>query len=105
MQARASAVPSGSLLLNFVYLQFLDLLTTIAFLVQGIQEANPFVRVALGLAPNPLAGLAAVKALALVLGVYCSYSRRNRLLLRINILFALVVAWNLVVLIVATVRR
>ncbi len=105
MQARASAVPSGNLLLNFVYLQFLDLLTTIAFLLQGVREANPFVRLALELAPNPVAALAGVKALALLLGLYCSCTGRNRLLSRINLLFAIVVAWNLMALIVTTVRH
>lgn len=100
MLARATAVSGGSLLI-FVYLQFLDLLTTIAFLVQGVQEANPFVRLALNIAPNPIAALAGIKALALLLGVYCTYTRRNRFLSRINVLFALVVAWNLMIVVIA----
>lgn len=105
MPARASAVSTGSLLLNFIYLQFLDLLTTIAFLVHGVQEANPFVRLALELAPNPIAALAGIKAFAVLLGIYCSYSGRNRFLSRINVLFALVVAWNVIVLVIAAAKR
>jgi hypothetical protein len=86
---------------QFSYLQFLDFLSTIAFLLLGVQEANPFVRVALVIAPTPVHGLAAVKLLALVLGLYCIKFGRRQLLARINLLFAAVVAWNLVALICA----
>jgi hypothetical protein len=77
----------------------LDLMTTIAFLLHGIQEANPLVRFALKFSPNPIGGLLAVKCLALALGIYCWRCGRERLLSRINILFAIVVAWNLAALI------
>jgi hypothetical protein len=40
-----------------------------------------------------------VKLLAIVLGLYCWHQGRERLLVRINFLFAAVVAWNLVALI------
>jgi Domain of unknown function (DUF5658) len=89
----------NQLLFQYSYLQMLDLMTTTAFLVRGIQEANPMVRLALRIAPNPLGGLLAVKILAFGLGVYCWRCRRERLLSRMNMLFAVVVAWNLVVLI------
>ncbi|MCX6625320.1 MAG: DUF5658 family protein [Acidobacteria bacterium] len=91
-----------SLLVQFSYLQVLDFLTTIAFLLHGVQEGNPFVRWCLSLAPSPLAGLFAVKVLALCLGAYCWRMRKSRLLLRINILFALLITWNLVALIIAS---
>jgi hypothetical protein len=94
-----------SLLLNFIYLQLLDLLTTIAFLVHGVQEANPIVRLALELAPNPIVALAGIKALAVSMGLYCCSNGRRRVLSRINVLFALVVAWNLIVLVVAAFRQ
>src|SRR5579863_387078 len=77
----------------------LDFMTTLAFLLNGVGEANPVVRFALQYAPNPVGGLLAVKLVALALGVYCWRAGRQRLLGRINILFALLVAWNLVALI------
>jgi hypothetical protein len=77
----------------------LDGLTTIVFLLAGVQEANPVVRMAISLAPNPFAGLAAVKAAAMCLGIYCAWRGKHVLLQRINILFAVVVTWNLVALI------
>jgi hypothetical protein len=78
-------------------------MTTVAFLMHGIQEGNPLVRVALQYAPHPLGGLLAVKVAAIALGIYCWRAGRNRLLVRINIVFALVVAWNLAALILASV--
>jgi hypothetical protein len=90
-------------LVQFVYLQLLDLLTTVAFLLQGIQEGNPLVRWILRASPNPLGGLLGVKILALILGLYCWRLGRQRLLGRINLLFAALVAWNLLALIAGSV--
>jgi hypothetical protein len=90
-------------LLQFSYLQVLDFLTTIAFMVSGVREGNPLVRLALGWAGNPLGGLIAVKLLAVALGIYCWRMGRRQLLSRINILFALLVAWNLIALILGAV--
>jgi hypothetical protein len=92
----------NQLLLQFSYLQVLDLMTTVAFLLNGVREGNPLVRMAVQYAPNPIGGLLAVKAAALLLGVYCWRAGRDRLLTRINLLFALVVAWNLAALILAS---
>jgi Domain of unknown function (DUF5658) len=80
----------------------LDFMTTIAFLINGVREGNPLVRFALQYAPHPLGGLLAIKVLAIGLGFYCWRGGRERLLMRINILFALVVAWNLVALIIGS---
>jgi hypothetical protein len=77
----------------------LDLLTTVAFLLHGVQEANPLVRLALRYSSHPLGGLLVIKVLALALGIYCWRCGRERLLTRINFLFAIVVAWNLIALI------
>ena len=93
----------NQLLLQYSYLQVLDFLTTIAFLVHGVQEANPLVRLVLDTA-HPLSGLVAVKVVAAALGIYCWRRGRMRLLGRINILFALVVAWNLAALILASAK-
>jgi len=89
-------------LLNYSYLQVLDFLTTVAFLVNGVREANPLVRFALTVGRNPLGGLLAVKLLAIVLGIYCWRMGRQQLLARINVLFAVLITWNLVALILAT---
>ncbi len=93
----------NQMLLNYSYLQILDFLTTIAFLVNGVKEANPLVRYALAAGPSPIGGLIAVKIAAVLLGLYCWRMGRQRLLGRINVLFAIVIAWNLIALIVGTV--
>ena len=72
----------------------MDFLTTIAFLLNGIQEANPIVRAAILYAPDPVIGLLFVKLMAVGLGLYCWRMGRQRLLTRMNVFFALVVAWN-----------
>lgn len=92
-------------LLHFSYLQVLDFLTTVAFLVNGIEEANPFVRLALKLGSNPIGGLVLVKILAIVLGIYCWRMGRQRLLARINVVFAALIAWNLVALIMGALTK
>ena len=91
-------------LVQFSYLQVLDFLTTIAFLLHGVQEGNPLVRLAMYSASNPISALIMVKVLALALGLFCWRRGRERLLMRINVLFAVLVAWNLVALIVASSR-
>ena len=85
-------------LVIFSYFQFLDLLTTVIFLMQGLQEANPMVKFAMRAAPSPLLGLVLVKVAALALGVYCWRLGRRSLLLRANVLFAILVSWNLLAL-------
>jgi hypothetical protein len=82
-------------MLQYSYLQVLDFLTTVAFLVQGVREGNPLVRLALHYAPNPLGGLLLIKLVAVGLGVYCWKVGKRRLLTRMNVMFAVVVAWNL----------
>lgn len=90
----------ASALLQYCYLQVLDFLTTVAFLLRGVGEGNPLVRWAMIAAPDPLWGLAAVKMIALAIGLYCWRTGKAPLLSRINWFFAVVVVWNLVALIV-----
>lgn len=90
-------------MLQYSYLQVLDLLTTIAFLAHGVREGNPLVRLALEYAPNPLGGLLAVKIAGICLGLYCWQRGKERLLNRMSALFAVVVAWNLAALIASSV--
>src|ERR1700687_2603629 len=94
----------NQLLLEYSYLQMLDFMTTVAFLLHGIHEGNPVVRFALRYAPHPLGGLVAVKVAAIALGLYCWRCGRQRLLGRINLLFAIIVAWNLAALILASIN-
>lgn len=91
----------NQLLLQYSYLQFLDLLTTLAFMLHGVREGNPMVRMMMHLTTNPLGGLVMVKLIAVGLGVYCWKVGRSRLLGRINILFAVVITWNLAALILS----
>jgi hypothetical protein len=92
-------------LTNFAYLQILDLLTTMAFLMLGVAEANPIVVFAMSVAPNRFWGLVAAKLAAMMLGLYCWIAGRERTLGRINILFAVVVVWNLWAIIAAASTR
>jgi uncharacterized protein DUF5658 len=91
----------NQLLLQYAYLQVLDLLTTLAFMLHGVREGNPLVRLMMHATANPLNGLLVVKLIAVGLGLYCWRLGRGRLLARINIIFALIVAWNLGALILA----
>jgi hypothetical protein len=90
-------------MLQYSYLQVMDFLTTIAFLMNGVQEANPIVRAALRYAPDPLMGLLFVKLVALGLGLYCWKMQKQRLLTRMNLFLAVVVAWNVTSMIVNSV--
>ena len=92
----------NQLLWQYSYLQMLDFLTTIAFMLHGVNEGNPLVRFAIRYAPHPLGGLLVVKAVAVALGFYCWKRGRQRLLTRMNVLFAVVVMWNIAALIVAS---
>jgi hypothetical protein len=94
----------NQLLVQYSYLQILDFLTTVAFLLNGVREGNPMVRFAMQVAPNPMIGLLLVKLAAVGLGLYCWRMGRNQILGRINLMFAIVVAWNLAALILGTVQ-
>jgi hypothetical protein len=85
---------------QFSYLQLLDFLTTVAFLANGIREGNPIVRFMMDSTPSPILGLLAVKVAALALGLFCWRLGRVRLLTRMNLMFAIIVAWNIVAIIV-----
>jgi hypothetical protein len=94
-------VLQSSQFVQFAYLQVLDILSTIAFLVQGAGEANPLVRWSMQITPNPIVGLVAVKLVGILLGMICVRSGREGLLSRINLFYAGLIAWNLVCLILA----
>jgi uncharacterized protein DUF5658 len=83
-------------LLQFVLLQLLDSATTLLFLHRGVHEANPLIRAAMDAAGQPALALALPKLLAVGIAFYAWRSGRQRVLRRINVVFALCVAWNLV---------
>ncbi len=90
------------LLIQFVFLQLCDVFTTLVFLSLGVVEGNPIVRLAMGVAKSyPAIGLVAVKAAGFAFGWYAWRSGRRRLLARINWMFALCVAWNVVAIVKA----
>src|SRR4051794_15724157 len=97
-------VTSGELR-NFVYLQFLDLLTTLVFLVNGVEEGNPVIKLLIRTSGSPLVGLLAVKIAALGFGCLCSKLARNALLSRANVFFGVLVAWNLMALLISSAAR
>lgn len=92
------------LLFQFSYLQLLDFLTTVAFLLNGVREGNPIVRFAIDATGSPLGGLLLIKLIAVMLGLTCWRMGRARILFRMNLLFAFVVAWNIVAIIAGSLR-
>jgi hypothetical protein len=90
------------LLVEFSYLQMLDILTTLAFLMQGVAEANPIVNWAMGAGPSPVVGLVMLKLAAFGLALVCFTQARHKLLQRVNVFFAALVVWNLFALILAS---
>lgn len=87
---------------QFAYLQALDLLSTLAFLLHGVGEANPVVRWSMQAAPNPIGGLVLVKIFAILLALVCVRTQRERLLSRINLFYAGLISWNLVCLVLSS---
>jgi len=77
----------------FVYLQLLDLLTTLLGFRVGAAEASPFIRMLMH--AGPFAGVAASKLLALVLGALCVYTKRHHLIRWATYWYAALVVWNL----------
>jgi hypothetical protein len=77
----------------FLFLQLLDVLTTMVGFRLGLSEASPFVR--LLLSAGPTAGLLLSKCVALGLGAYCVQHGRLRLISWANYWYAALVTWNL----------
>ncbi len=77
----------------FVYLQLLDVLTTMIGFLLGLGEASPFIRWLMQM--GPLSGLLASKAIAVLLGGYCVWQKRFQVIKLINYWYAALVVWNL----------
>jgi len=80
----------------FIYLQLLDLLTTLIGFKMGAGEASPFVRALMHV--GPAAGVIASKVIALALAGLCIYLKKNHLIRYANYWYSVLVIWNLVIL-------
>ena len=77
----------------FLYLQVLDLLTTLVGFKLGISEASPFVRSLMHFGPG--IAVAASKIAAIVLAGLCMALNRSHLIRLINYWYAALIIWNL----------
>jgi hypothetical protein len=80
----------------FIYLQLLDLLTTLVGFRIGAVEASPFVRALMHL--GPAWGVILSKVLALGLGAICIYLKKQNLMRWISYWYGGLVVWNLMIL-------
>jgi hypothetical protein len=83
----------------FIYLQLLDLLTTLVGFKMGAAEASPFIRMLMH--AGPTAGVAASKIIALGLAGVCVYYKKERLIRWATYWYGGLVVWNLAVLLAA----
>jgi len=86
----------------FVYLQLLDLLTTLVGFRVGAAEASPFIRAMMH--AGPVAGVVASKLLALGIGALCVYLDKAHVIRWISYWYGGLVVWNLMVMLTATGR-
>ena len=80
----------------FVYLQLLDLLTTLLGFRLGATEASPFIRAMMH--AGPASGVIASKALALAIGGLCIYMHKSHVIRWISYWYGGLIIWNLAVL-------
>lgn len=92
-----------SAILIFVYLQVLDLLTTMVGFRVGASEASPFIA-KLIVSTSPFVGVLASKVVGLVLGTICVTMNKSHLVTWINYWFAGLVVWNLFMILTAASR-
>jgi hypothetical protein len=83
----------------FIYLQLLDLLTTLVGFKLGASEASPFIRILMH--AGPAAGVLASKIVALGLGAACVYWRKQHLIRWATYWYSGLVVWNLFVMLSA----
>lgn len=83
----------------FIYLQLLDLLTTLVGFRLGAAEASPFIRVLMH--AGPMLGVTASKTVALGLGGYCVYRKKHHLIRWAAYWYGGLVVWNLMVMLAA----
>ena len=83
----------------FIYLQLLDLLTTLLGFRMGAGEASPFIRLMMHV--GPATGVIASKVLALGIGGICFYMNKSHVIRWISYWFGALVIWNLIVMLAA----
>ena len=79
----------------FIYLQLLDLLTTLVGFRVGAAEASPFIRVLMH--AGPAAGVIVSKVLALGIGGLCVYLHKEHVIRWISYWYGGIVIWNLMI--------
>jgi len=84
----------------FIYLQLMDLLTTLVGFKLGAAEASPFIRILMH--AGPATGVIVSKLLALALGGVCVYARKLHLIRWISYWYAGLVVWNLMIMLAAS---
>jgi hypothetical protein len=80
----------------FIYLQLLDLLTTLVGFKLGAKEASPFIRILMY--AGPATGVMVSKVLSLGLGALCIYYKKNHLIRWVTYWYGGLIVWNLMVL-------
>jgi len=83
----------------FIYLQLLDLLTTLVGFKMGVGEASPFIRLLMH--AGPTVGVIASKVLALGLGAFCVWADKAHVVRWITYWYAALIVWNLSVMLAA----
>ena len=83
----------------FVYLQLLDLLTTLLGIRVGAAEASPFIRLLMH--AGPATGVIVSKVLALGIGALCVYLNKAHIIRWISYWYGGLVIWNLMVMLAA----
>jgi hypothetical protein len=83
----------------FIYLQLLDLLTTLVGFKMGAGEASPFIRMLMQ--AGPATGVAISKLIALGLGGLCVYLKKQHLIRWATYWYGALVVWNLMVMLSA----
>jgi Domain of unknown function (DUF5658) len=84
-----------ALIYIFVYLQVLDLLTTLVGFRLGASEASPFIRVMMHF--GPAVGVVLSKLFALGLAGACVYLKKDHIIKWITYWYGGLVVWNLMV--------
>lgn len=79
----------------FIYLQLLDLLTTLVGFKLGAAEASPFIRTLMH--AGPAAGVVISKVVGLAIGGICVWANRPHLIRWITYWYGALVVWNLMV--------
>ena len=87
----------------FVYLQLLDLLTTLVGFRIGAAEASPFVRVLMH--AGPATGVIVSKVLALAIGALCVYLQKAHVIRWITYWYGGLVVWNLMIMLATPLSR